>query len=133
MPLGQLPGRLASAALCFGASDPSPAKKPRDLDPDPLRSPLIRAPRAGVVLGVDVGAKVDQALRRVGVAGDGRGVERRLTSGRGAEDERRIVPLLKGLQEWNQRRGACTSNWILLEGFTDLLCFFGGILGVHEV
>ena len=52
-------------------------------------------------------------------------VERRPTSGRGAEDERRIVPLLK-VQDGTQRRGARTSSWIFLEGFTDLLCFFGG-------
>ena len=100
--------------------------------PDAIRSPVIRAPRAVFVRGVDVGATVDQALRRVGVAVFGRIVERRKTSGRGVEDERRIVPLLK-VQEGNQRRGACTSSWILLEGFTDLLCFWGGFSGSRSL
>ena len=81
---------------------------------------------------MNVGAGVDQALRRLGVAADGRPVERRIASGQGAEDERRIVPLLKGLQEGNQRRGACTLSWIFLRRFTDLLCFLGDSR-VHEV
>ena len=56
---------------------------------------VLRAPRAVFVLGVGAGAGGEQPLGRLGVAANGRVVERRVTSRR-AKDERRNTRPLDG-------------------------------------
>ena len=112
--------------------DPSPST-PRDADLDAIRSPFSGHPGAPGQYSSGASTSAPPSTRRCAASEwpcSGRIVERRKTSGRGVEDERRIVTSFgNGLQEGNQRRGACTSSWILLEGFTDLLCFWGGFSG----